>query len=265
MVRATTPSGKGTLIIARGSTCRGPSLRAGPGRAHHTSTPRLSPRKTLHSKDACTERRGLSGEAGKARSRSGQGGIRTPEGVSQQIYSLPPLAAWVPARFGGLRPQAPGFSDPRCCLRPGALIGAGPPSPSVRWLRRDFSFSVLRLFSLSKSDITPVLATLGWALASGSGWSWRSDLHRQPPVYKTGALLLSYASARRTAADSRGESRSGQALTVRLRSPKVDATPVPQSPEVRRRAPRPRPASARPNFGRIRLPSGVQECRMGTT
>ena len=27
----------------------------------------------------------------------GQGGIRTPEGVSQQIYSLPPLAAWVPA------------------------------------------------------------------------------------------------------------------------------------------------------------------------
>src|SRR5947207_13971232 len=29
----------------------------------------------------------------------GQGGIRTPEGVSQQIYSLPPLAAWVPARL----------------------------------------------------------------------------------------------------------------------------------------------------------------------
>lgn len=25
-------------------------------------------------------------------------------------------------------------------------------------------------------------------------WSWRPDLHRQPPVYKTGALLLSYAS-----------------------------------------------------------------------
>ncbi len=33
------------------------------------------------------------------RSRGGGGGrIRTYEGVSQQIYSLPPLAAWVPLR-----------------------------------------------------------------------------------------------------------------------------------------------------------------------
>ena len=36
------------------------------------------------------------GRSGPSRS-GGQGGIRTPEGVSQQIYSLPPLAAWVPA------------------------------------------------------------------------------------------------------------------------------------------------------------------------
>ena len=38
----------------------------------------------------------------------GQGGIRTPEGVSQQIYSLPPLAAWVPAPLEavGLKPRA---------------------------------------------------------------------------------------------------------------------------------------------------------------
>ena len=33
----------------------------------------------------------------RAKADGGQGGIRTPEGVSQQIYSLPPLAAWVPA------------------------------------------------------------------------------------------------------------------------------------------------------------------------
>jgi hypothetical protein len=74
----------------------------------------------------------------------GQGGIRTPEGVSQQIYSLPPLAAWVPAR---VRPEG---------LR--HLASRGSPRPGTFF------------------------------------WSWRSDLHRQPPVYKTGALLLSYAS-----------------------------------------------------------------------
>src|SRR6185295_593084 len=82
----------------------------------------------------------------------GQGGIRTPEGVSQQIYSLPPLAAWVPARVEaqGLRLQA----------------SATAPLPET------------------------------WDLQ----WSWRSDLHRQPPVYKTGALLLSYASLCRAVA-----------------------------------------------------------------
>ena len=85
----------------------------------------------------------------------GQGGIRTPEGVSQQIYSLPPLAAWVPAptKARGLRRSTP--------IRPCR-------SPRTSRLH----------------------------------WSWRSDLHRQPPVYKTGALLLSYASPSRRAAES---------------------------------------------------------------
>ena len=42
--------------------------------------------------------------------RSGGGGrIRTYEGISQQIYSLPPLAAWVPLR--GHKPAIV-FSDP---------------------------------------------------------------------------------------------------------------------------------------------------------
>jgi hypothetical protein len=57
-------------------------------------------------------------------SRNGQGGIRTPEGVSQQIYSLPPLAAWVPARFEA---EGLGLQASASPLRPGAqgLDGAG--------------------------------------------------------------------------------------------------------------------------------------------
>ena len=82
-----------------------------------------------------------------------------------------------------------------------------------------------------------------WPEARDLEWSWRSDLHRQPPVYKTGALLLSYASEvrRPAAADSRGEPRGGQ------------AKPPPRRP--------PRSLSV---FGRIRCQSPVQRCRMTT-
>src|SRR3954467_6989123 len=70
----------------------------------------------------------------------GGGRIRTYEGISQQIYSLPPLAAWVPLRGykepgilftkvltvnskltirqgEGLKsPRLPPITRPRCCL-----------------------------------------------------------------------------------------------------------------------------------------------------
>ena len=101
----------------------------------------------------------------------GQGGIRTPEGVSQQIYSLPPLAAWVPARFQGARPWAIAATSPDDCRTPDVCC-----------------------------------------------WSWRSDLHRQPPVYKTGALLLSYASLPRRARDSRGGPGDRQEETAQAAS-----------------------------------------------
>src|SRR3954469_21177662 len=82
----------------------------------------------------------------------------------------------------------------------------------------------------------PFQGTRPWAIVANSlrrlpnarrlqCWSWRSDLHRQPPVYKTGALLLSYASLfrLRLPRDSRDGSLNGQAESgSRRASRKID-------------------------------------------
>ena len=56
----------------------------------------------------------------------GQGGIRTPEGVSQQIYSLPPLAAWVPARLEAESLRAPALSPESWDLQLELAVGLAP-------------------------------------------------------------------------------------------------------------------------------------------
>lgn len=68
-----------------------------PPHSRTLSHPRAVPLLSLRSTAAPDRTRGGPSRVG------GLGGIRTPEGVSQQIYSLPPLAAWVPARLEGNR------------------------------------------------------------------------------------------------------------------------------------------------------------------
>ena len=68
--------------------------------------------------------------------------IRTTEGVSQQIYSLPPLAAWVSLRDLPPRPVQPrrttGVKQPAILTIPAAAVNASghPFSPGARSLRR---------------------------------------------------------------------------------------------------------------------------------
>ena len=60
------------------------------------------------------------------RAKDGQGGIRTPEGVSQQIYSLPPLAAWVPARLEAEGLRAPALPPESWDLQLELAVGLAP-------------------------------------------------------------------------------------------------------------------------------------------
>ena len=66
-------------------------------------------------------RRVYAGNVGRQESRAtgfpsktgGGGRIRTYEGMSQQIYSLPPLATWVSPQLGNTEPMD-GFEPPTC-------------------------------------------------------------------------------------------------------------------------------------------------------
>jgi hypothetical protein len=118
------------------------------------------------------------------RAKDGQGGIRTPEGVSQQIYSLPPLAAWVPARVEAEGLRAPALTPESWDLQLELAVGL---APTTACLQNRCSTVELRQLVPSLSRYYPILPRRG-----------RSDARVVLPA----------------AADSRDGNGDGQALTA---------------------------------------------------
>ncbi len=77
----------------------------------------------------------------------GPGGIRTPEGVSQQIYSLPRLTASVPTHFLLLRVKSSHLSDSN--RRPAVYKTDALPA-ELRWPLKILTFKLINPLSESR-------------------------------------------------------------------------------------------------------------------